>query len=244
VKPSVFEWALDAAYDSGDEDGEANKIAPTSGKRAQGFRPGEEPAAPTVNHLLNHIGQWIGWVDDFFTIDGSDNLTLPAGLTLGADSHVTVSGTGAVKHGDRIRTISGLEGRFHPNGGTGAVEYPFGGFSGTIKVTTAFSAEPTITFTCPFDTGERIKSITFGALDSDGATTDAIGEVNIFTVNANGTTTPIGVASDVDLTATLSATTVDIDDTTLSNGRNVVVAFLGLSQNVEIQYVYITYDRP
>jgi hypothetical protein len=66
-KPStVFAWATDSAYSGGDEDGEANKIAPTSGKRAEGWEPGEEPAPEVLNDVLNHIGQWIEYLDSGF----------------------------------------------------------------------------------------------------------------------------------------------------------------------------------
>lgn len=232
-----------------DWDGEATKVEPSAGQQAEGWEPEQFPPAEYMNWWQNLVYTWILWVTTFFTIDGSDNLTIPAGLTAGADTHVTVSGAGAFKHGDKFKTVAGVEGRFvaNPLGGTGACDYPLGGYQGSIRVSTVFAGTPTpsIIFTCALNTGERLKSVTFAALDNGGVTANAIPNVDVITGNVNGTTSTLGGTTAVALTGSLAATTIDVTDTTFSNGRSVVVGFTGaISAGVEIQYVMFTYDRP
>ena len=93
AKPnSVFAWATSGPI-----------TVPTAGKIAAGFAPGERAAAQYINYLAQGAGQWHTWLDSLF--DASTNLTLPN------NSNITLSGTGALKRGSRVRHISAMAGR-------------------------------------------------------------------------------------------------------------------------------------
>lgn len=91
---------------------------PASGLRDTGYVDHAKPTAKVWTRLFNRSHKWFKYLDAI--IDGADNWTLPAvvtatglinalaGLTAGANQHVTVSGTGDYKHGAREFGVSAM----------------------------------------------------------------------------------------------------------------------------------------
>ena len=52
------DWATDAVYTNPPQATDPNKLAPTAGQRAEGFRPTQKPPAQHHNHVLNAHGQY------------------------------------------------------------------------------------------------------------------------------------------------------------------------------------------
>lgn len=101
-KPSTaFTWATDATFVAPGEDwdGEANKVAPTAGRRAEGYEPNMRVPADELNDILNDIGEWITWLDleeftnsSFETLEVGTSLTGIAGSTLPIPAAVAADG--------------------------------------------------------------------------------------------------------------------------------------------------------
>lgn len=65
AKPgSVPTWATDTNFSSGLESGLPTKVAVSSGKRAQGWLPAEEPASTNLNYEQNLLGQWLQYISE------------------------------------------------------------------------------------------------------------------------------------------------------------------------------------
>ncbi len=58
-----YDFATDATYDA---DAAANKIAPPTILREEGWERGEEPGAQHLNYIVNALGQWMDWTRAMF----------------------------------------------------------------------------------------------------------------------------------------------------------------------------------
>lgn len=131
AKPSsTYQWATSGPI-----------TPPTSGKQTAGFAPGERGAAQYFDWLLNGYGQWAQYLNDgvmsgAFTFDTTVGitglLTATAGVTVGANNHVTISGTGKYKRGTRIRHIPAIGGIIS---GAGTFQIASNDFVGGWKAT-------------------------------------------------------------------------------------------------------------
>lgn len=64
-RPSALpEWATDPTYTSGPQEGEATRLAPTSGEMAQGFFQGKRPPARKANWLLGLLCDWVKYLSE------------------------------------------------------------------------------------------------------------------------------------------------------------------------------------
>lgn len=58
-KPTSFpQWSTDQNFTGGAENGTPTKVEPSSGKKAEGWEPGEEPACTSFNWWMNNVGEW------------------------------------------------------------------------------------------------------------------------------------------------------------------------------------------
>lgn len=65
TKPSApASWATDTNYTGGAENGTLTKVEPTSGRKAEGWEPGQELPAQGLNWHKNLVGQWTEYLDD------------------------------------------------------------------------------------------------------------------------------------------------------------------------------------
>ena len=156
-------------------------------------------------------------------------LTLSAGATASANQHVTVSGTGRFKHGDRVLTQSGYSGHY---AGTTWTNANAGGLESS-------GVDPCDW--CPqLNSGERVKSVTFSALGN--GTTDAT--IAISKIASNGTMTSIGSTSDNNRAAAWGDVTVDLTDTTLGDGDAIVLTVTPNAAGYRVGNIRWTYDHP
>lgn len=73
--PAPDVWASDATFSATgkDWDGEDTKVAPSSGRVAEGFEPEENPPAEHFNWWMNRIGQWVKWLSGLAGYIDQDN---------------------------------------------------------------------------------------------------------------------------------------------------------------------------
>lgn len=115
-------WATDSTFTSGPTAGSPNKVKPSNGRIAEGWRPGDKPPAENLGWQLNLIGQWTAYLSDG-ALDGdhsiagaldvtgevSADVVTANSATVGGDAAIagnaTIAGnltvTGAIKHGAR-----------------------------------------------------------------------------------------------------------------------------------------------
>ena len=221
---TVPTWATDATYTRPDISGDANKVAPSSGKITQGFEPDEKPSAEIWNHRLNLIGQWLSWLNGIF--DSSDNLTIhnasvTGDLTLG----------GALLHGDRVLPIS-------PHGWVPLDDDKllFHQDIGFIELDAGGSAH--ITLQLPV--GERIKAISFRAARTSGTLTGRLYEID---ESSTATiVTPTGGSSSESSASglfTMSATYA----TTIASNKVYKLVFSSSANGGQLLNARVTYDR-
>lgn len=154
-------------------------------------------------------------------------ITATAGVTAAANQHVTVSGTGEYKHGDRIRTYNGMACVFDL------------GWTRTGQSLTSTGTNPAWLMMA-FDAGERVKSITF-ALFGDASADLGI---DVKTFSAAGALASVGLVTVSNQPAAWSDTTLDITDTTLTSTSAIFVRFDPSAAGLFIGDIRVTYDRP
>lgn len=162
-------------------------------------------------------------------ITASGLITANAGVTAGANQHVTVSGTGAFKHGDVVLQLSPHLASLGTNISSAAVDY-----IESVGLGTALLG-------VPLKVGDRIKSVTFGS----SGNTSADVTVTVYKTNALGVAvTSIGTVTLTNPTSTPALTTIDVTDTTLAANEAIVVRFDPNAAGIIIGTVQATYDRP
>lgn len=242
AKPTTLpEWATDTDYPAGAEP-EAEtptKIEPSAPQKESGWRPGEPLPAQAQNWFWHLVWQWLSWLHEFFTIDGSDNLTIPAGLTLGEDGHVTVSGTGEYKHGNRTLTLNASDAAFEASANW-AIDTESPAPIVLRSTGTAGGGDGSAHLSVPLHVGDRIKSISYSAKE---ATAETI-TVNVYKTTMTGAVTTIGTASAVALTSSYVEYALDVTDTTLAAGDTIMISFDASDSGVRVAGVMVTYDHP
>jgi hypothetical protein len=152
--------------------------------------------------------------------------TATVGLTAAADQHITVSGTGRFKHGDLIKTMSGICAQATTNWTVNS----------TVGVTSPGAASA---FFCPeFDVGERVKSVSISRA-GDGAV-----DVTFTAYDNNGSSSTSIGTSTVNNVAGAATTTIDLTDTTLTTGHSIILEVAANAASLVIYQVEWTYDRP
>lgn len=158
-------------------------------------------------------------------------ITANTGVTAGANQHVTVSGTGEYKHGDRILNIHG--GSVAP--------------SANVLVDSSGNATSTgsaiMQFPIPLHKGDRIKSVTL-ARAGDGAVDLTI---DVMKMTSSGTVASINVSGSIVVTnpsASYADTVVDVTDTTVGAGDTFCLNVSANAANANVCSIRVTYDRP
>jgi hypothetical protein len=157
-------------------------------------------------------------------------ITASAGVTCAADQHVTVSGTGAYKHGDMERTISPLGYRFTANASYG---------TGPVQV--ASSGATTLHASIPMKVGERIKGISLARFGNGSAD---ITSIDVYRTTAAGVDTNIGTTSETNPSAAWADTTINLTDTTIATGDSISLIVVINASGIAMGNIRITYDHP
>lgn len=221
--------------------GGANRTTPTPTKLALGHTNGGQPASSEENWLSYWLCKWVEYLSDGaltgnHTIGGTLGvtglITASAGVTAAANQHITVSGTGEFKHGERTLAISPFAAARTANF---TVLSDAGGYIGT----TTGAADALIAL--PLHKGDRIKVVKFRCT-GDG-TVDGTGTV--FIGRANGTSDSIGTGTATNPTAGAGTlVSIDVTDTTLADGESAFIMVSANAANFHLHTIEVVYDRP
>lgn len=157
-------------------------------------------------------------------------ITANAGVTAGANQHVTVSGTGQYKHAGQILSFTGVS----FVAGAGTVGYTTdGGISSTSACVLLASI--------PLKVGDRITSITV-TFDSATGTVD-VTDLSVNLAAANGAITSLG-STTVSNISTTTTTPLDLTDTTLAVNESFSVSISINATGCTVRNVNVFYTRP
>lgn len=156
--------------------------------------------------------------------------TIANDITMTANAHVTVSGTGDIKHGDRILAMTAFAG----SGTNWSLDV-----SGTPvemrSIGTGILGVP-----INLRVGDRIKSISF-SLKGDGAA-DLV--TTVYSQTAAMVATSIGTLTTSNQATSYSTITIDLTDTPVAAGDSLVATFNANASGLRIGGVSVTYDHP
>lgn len=153
---------------------------------------------------------------------------LTATNTLDSNLSITLQGTGAVKHGDYIKTFHAYD--IHS---TGTI-------TKTSGVTSLGSAGTNYYLPLPgFDVGQRIKSI---VVDVFGNGADDL--TMAFRKTNTGVETAVSTTTHLNQAASWSRVTFDVTDTTVADGDSFEIEFSSNGTAQRVGSVCVTYDRP
>jgi hypothetical protein len=154
-------------------------------------------------------------------------ITASAGVTCAADQHVTVSGTGEMKHGDRVLMLNGLLGA-GTNWAPDVNGYMLSSGAGSLLVQV------------PLLVGDRIKSVRFQIFGNGSADlTTTISELSTAMAALS-----IGSDTTNNQPASWSGITINVTDSTVTNPGGVFIDFAANAAGLRVGAIAITYDHP
>lgn len=151
------------------------------------------------------------------------------GITSAVNTHITVSGTGEYKHGDRILNIPG------------AAVGPSTGVSLTSIGSAQSAGAATFVVPLPLHVGDRIKSVTFERF-GDGAV-DLTVDVGLRTAGVAGSLS-IGSNNVTNAAAAWTDTTVNCTDTVITELLTVSLVVVSNAALAGLDTIRVTYDHP
>lgn len=162
-------------------------------------------------------------------------VTLAAGATASANQHITVSGTGDIKHGDRTLIFQGCAG---VSQNIANIIYLGGG---AIASNTGAA---TFYFAVPLRTGDRVKSLTFARFGNAAANITAVNLVRV-SASAAGTSTNIATGSVATPAAAWNDTTITVGSpAALVAGDAVYIEVICDAASIRVNNLRVVYDRP
>lgn len=216
-------------------------VTPAAGKLNVGWVPGDRPPAQYKNWLQYWNYKWIEYLNDgalqgahtfSSTVGVTGLITATAGVTCAANQHVTVSGTGELKHGARTLTLDIAAGQR----ALGTVTYD------GLQLTFAASSEFDIAI--PLKVGDRITALRFYfSRDSGAAVTCSLRRRNL-----SGPSSTV-ICSKTINTGTLQNTDIGTSPTSGSLPHTVATATslcarMAANNLDDLIGVEVTYDRP
>lgn len=214
-------------------------VAIPSPKQAVGFTTGEKPPARyfnwlfrTFSRLYNYVidGQWTGNHTITGTLGVSGLVTASGGVTAAANQHVTVSGTGDIKHGDRTLQWAAA----------GALIAQTGTITTNLTADVVTGSSAIILGSVPLRKGDRIKSM---SATFDGISSQNVTYFKVERVTATGTATSLGSTSTSGLTGPVTLT-ITLTNTTLGENEYFVVSASINAAGVLVRSLATTYDHP
>lgn len=154
-------------------------------------------------------------------------------ITMASNANVTLSGTGDLKHGDRVLVVSAYQGVVSNSANTPIY--------GVTPASVSYIGGNAFHFALPLTTGDRIKSVSISRI-GDGAAD--ITSMQVFTTSAAGVDTSIGSTSEANPSAAWGTLTLDVTDTTLASGESVSLVVVTNATALLLGNVRVTYDRP
>lgn len=220
---------------------------PSSGEKDSGFVASTAASAEKTNWVLWVMYLWTKFLNDLFdTTAGSDTamrqnaaatfngaitaaaatfsglITANAGVTAGAGQHVTVSGAGELKHGDRTLILPAAMG-CAAGDAAGTDRWAFSHSNGAIAdawVGTGTGTNNILGFAIPLRVGDRIKEVRAFIRDTSGGNTVSM---------------QIRKSSNTDGNVQLGST-----QTSAGGGTNQTLAVTGLTETLaSTEYVHV-----
>jgi fibronectin-binding autotransporter adhesin len=165
------------------------------------------------------------------TLGVTGAMNVGGGVTVGSNQNITLTGTGDLKHGDRVLALSAMSGQ-STNNNTWSV--PVASFSLTS------TTNGTLFVPVPLHVGDRIKSVSYAVAGNNSADVD----VAVYSVNASTVFTAIGTQTHTNPTAAITIFSLDVTDTTLSANSHLLLEFSASAAGIQVHGVFVTYDRP
>lgn len=179
-----------------------NRTAPSSGKMDTGFILNDKPTSGNFNWILYYIYSWLLWLDGLLTTNG--------GFTALANQDITVSGTGAFKHGDMVLQIAAADGQTDGVRTNTSNYWQFNaGGAGIPDHWTMVGNGGAVYFPVQLKVGDRIKSVKWYIRDTSSHTMNMqlfggpIGTTNVVVAQTSG-----GTGSNQTLTSSSVTTTI------------------------------------
>lgn len=153
----------------------ANIVDPSSGQKDTGWTTNQIPPSAYFNDWMRKAYKWFEYLNDGAlqgahtfdsTVGVTGLITATAGVTAAANQHVTVSGTGQYKHGDRVYNFSPADAK----GINATDEANIVRSLGTLTLAGAPSGSDLFVLGFTLPAGKRIKTITYN-YDRGGAGT-------------------------------------------------------------------------
>jgi hypothetical protein len=153
------------------------------------------------------------------------------GITLPANQHLSISGTGEYKH-TSTRTLSFTGTAFSVQAGTATID-----LTGTINST----ALCVLIAGIPLHVGDRITSISV-TFDSATGTVD-VTDFHVSRITANGAATSLGSTTVSNIGAP-TTTTIDLTDTTLAANESFIISISINATGCSVRNVNVSYTHP
>mgnify|MGYP007122138818 CR=1 FL=1 len=227
AKPSKLpDWAT----------GGTNTAEPTAGEKITGWPLGGPAVSSYFNWLAKTTRDWLEYLKDG-VMEGAWSfaglITAKAGLTADAGQHITVSGAGEFKHGDRTIFIG--PGEFHHEAGTDMEYETQGGYLYNASAVGYAAASVPLPAACRIKTAQFFYNPNGG-----GSITPSVTRV---TPGTGGAGTSI-VAGSADSTGTaIESQTLTVSHTISSSEYPLLRYHVSGAAN-RIHGVLLTYDRP
>lgn len=218
-------------------------VTPSAGKQDVGNVNGERPPAGYENWLKNLYYQWLQYLSDGnltgahtfgSTVGITGLLTATAGVTCGANTHVTISGTGLFKHGTKTLQLSACA--FLPDGAST--------YTRSLGAITNTSGAMTLEASIPLPTGARILAVRL--LMKDSVTGPTKLTVSLWSNTSNNAGSQVGVSAASAGNATAQTLSLSGLTTVMAATTNYIVA-VATSTGTAPCFVYgaeVDYDQP
>ena len=164
-------------------------------------------------------------------------ITATAGLTAAANQHVTLQGTGEVKHSSWYRNVSPFAGFQWTAAGGGFEVVAVGNYVQSVLV-----GPRTLSIPIPFDVGDRITDLTYTIGGNAGTTADFLIELAHYT--PGNVRTLLGTATKNDEANSITTYALAVTDTTIASGDTVVYEITVTEVGGRVGPVTATYTRP
>lgn len=239
TKPTQLpRWATAATPDP------SSAPAPNGGKQDVGWKTGERPPAYYQNWLQYWNYKWLEYLNDGAlqgphtfnnTVGVTGLVTASAGVTVGANQHITLSGTGEIKHGDRTRVIAALTG--WPNLPSEWTPFESGW-------QTAVGTLTNLLIPIQLNVGDRIKSVSWALANSAATNINASVRQNIGPGASSPGTIPGMIASYTGSTPSGFKTLTPTTPHTVLNDQTIVFTISLSEIGRIIPQIKVVYDHP
>jgi hypothetical protein len=166
-------------------------------------------------------------------VTASGLVTANAGVTAGVNQHITVSGTGEIKHGDRTPAFAACS----------LATVQSGTATFTLDGEVVYTGITLVLYFIPLSVGDRLKSITFTVTGDN--TVD--GNIDVRKKPALGAASSIiggGTSVLTNVSTTEADVVVDITDTTLAAGDAVILVIESTAAGLIVGNIRPTFDHP